>query len=549
METLTKILILLITALLLFTGAFVFFTTRITPEVIELNRETSKLRAETEKLQAEESLVAATLRAEMAKTDLKLRQVVKQSWVYQYSLAVQFALVNLWPAWVLLIGLTVAYSQRSRFRKYVHYSDDLIETVVRDGQQTALVRERYRVLEMEKAHEIVKFDAVEAATNHRLRSTMDIVRTLKGSSRELKKSSEILEAIPALPVNVPGRFSMSDLLSDPDLEPGYLPLGRNAETGQIAQARPKDLICIDLIGKQGFCKTTIFNLLTMGFLKLQEEGHELEMYLIDPHAGLPESAATFLKPVLSRFKKTILGENAIERGDHITLLREIGEELNRRQSQGYVSPYLVLLVDEMHDIFDVDEHAKEFFRILKKIRRLRKAGVFQVLVHHDSTREGAANLGTGLMNLSVSAFVVNCTKSKAAKVLENGDAEKAVDLERGKAVLKIPGGENEILQLPFVSPADLSPFLEREKPLETPVSIGEVTPSVMKMYIEERKKEDPKFGQNRLGEMVRISKKDMSLVMNGKRSLSEEERERLKTVIFGKEVANVIPLEKYRSAP
>ncbi|MCP4366540.1 MAG: hypothetical protein GY797_00275 [Deltaproteobacteria bacterium] len=63
------------------------------------------------------------------------------------------------------------------------------------------------------------------------------------------------------------------------------------------------------------------------------------------------------------------------------------------------------------------------------------------------------------MNHSVSAFVVNCTKSKAVKVLENGAADKAVDLEKGQAVLKVPGGESELIRLPFPHPSDLLPFL------------------------------------------------------------------------------------------
>ncbi|MCP4359962.1 MAG: hypothetical protein GY796_18300, partial [Chloroflexi bacterium] len=193
------------------------------------------------------------------------------------------------------------------------------------------------------------------------------------------------------------------------------------------------LMCIDLVGQQGCCKTTILNMLSLGFMKLQDEGADIEMYLIDPRSGVPKAAASFLKPVLHRFKQTVLGELAIEQGQHIELLQKIEQELNQRREQGYKTPYLVILIDEIYDSVDINDYAKECYRLLKKIRRLREAGVFQVLVHRDRAREGAGNLGTGLMNHSVSAFVVNCTKSKAVKVLENGAADKAVDLEKGQA--------------------------------------------------------------------------------------------------------------------
>jgi len=353
-------------------------------------------------------------------------------------------------------------------------------------------------------------------------------------------------------------FSFTDMLHDADLTPGCLPLGYNAETGALCQAAPKDLTCVDILGKQNFAKTTFFKALAMGFFKLQDEGQDIELYLIDPHAGLPDSATLFLKPVLNRFTEAVLGEQALEDGQHIELLQKIEQELNQRQEQGYNTPYLVLMIDEIHDIFDVESHAKEFYRLLKKLRRLRKAGLFQVLVHHDSTKEGQGNKGTGLMNLNVSAFVVNSTKSKAQKILENGDADKALNLERGKAVLKVPGGESDVVCLPFVNQSDLALFLpseasqndsgrvnaERPDPgIESVLNRVETAKDAVDKH-ETHDDENAEFLQRivefkevnkwSLGELSRqsgVDKGQLSKILNGKTPLTENVRNSLETLL------------------
>jgi plasmid maintenance system antidote protein VapI len=277
---------------------------------------------------------------------------------------------------------------------------------------------------------------------------------------------------------------------------------------------------------------------------LQDAGKPIEMALVDPHAGLPDSLALFLKPVLNRFKWTILGEDAIERGDLLAVLQEFEQEAGKRQESGGNTPLRVLIVDELHDILD-QANGKDTYTLLKKLRRLRKAGFFQAIVWHDSTKEGQAGFGTGLMNLNVSAFVVSSTRSKAAKLLEEGDADKAVNLPKGQAVLKLPGCPSEIVSLPIVREADLLPFIRHQNAQEAPGGTNATGLDESPAAILKREMNAAGWSLNALAKATGIAKSTLSNFLNDKGSLSDEQHANIQTVLQG-DGRKVIPFEQGR---
>jgi DNA-binding transcriptional regulator YiaG len=257
---------------------------------------------------------------------------------------------------------------------------------------------------------------------------------------------------------------------------------------------------------------------------------------------------------------TVLGEQAIEQGEHVKLLQTLETELTRRQEESYNTPFIVVIMDEIHDIFDVEPYNKDTYRLLKKLRRLRKGGIMEVLTWHDSTKEGAGQLGTGLMSLNVSAFVVNSTKSKAAKVLESGDAEKAVNLEKGQAVLKLPGDDSETILLPFIQKGDLFQFLPAQNVSQTPTEENQetmiedtpepehrteehITPEKMR-----QQREILNISQRKLAKETGVSQTKISDYENGKDRLSDEEKCVIHQRLFQdkeSKTSNVINLNRF----
>jgi DNA-binding transcriptional regulator YiaG len=549
MKYLTMLVLILITALFVFGAGFFWFVQRITPETIALNQETAKLRAETEKLTAEQNLVNTKLAAYTKQQDLKNEQVIKSTGAYRYSLAAAYAVQNLWFVWLLLSVLAVAYHQRTRFEPQVTFKAEGIETLVPAKNAEPLVKEALEVVKLRHSEEILALSDDRAGV--RLRENVQAIRALKSLVKD-PKTVEPMQAVDITPA-IPARsqtFSLSDLLLDPDLERGTLPLGRNTESGACVQVDPLFATSFDIIGKPNNCKTTLLKMIVGGFLKLQDEGQAIDLHLIDPHAGLPESLATFLKPILNRFKATILGEQAIEEGDHLALLETLESEAVNRQEQGYNTPLQVLIIDEIHDILD-QEGGKDTYALLKKLRRLRKAGFFQAIVWHDSTKEGQAGLGTGLMGLNVSAFVVNSTKSKAAKVLESEDADKAVNLPKGQAVLKLPGVDSELVNIPVVRDADLLPFIQ-QKTTPAALTTADNDPDISGQGFNLKAiREGAGLSQNMLAKLSGIYQVKLSRVEAGDVKLSDEEMNTIQSVIaeyLTTQNDNVIALNSYRKA-
>jgi hypothetical protein len=524
----------------------------LTPEVVALNREAAKMQAETALMQAKESYLQAQLAAKLRLQDLAATQEAKSTAVYQYSLAAGYAVRELWAIWILASVIGVAYAQRARWTPQVAFTARGIETTIPAKQAVALVRDALKIDELEISQKMLSAEA--EIKRDQFQEVIGALRALK-SFLPKEKPAPVIELPIAQAAAIPARsltFSMADLLLDPDLEPGTLPLGRNSETGAAVQTTPEFATSFDLVGKPNHCKTTLLKMLCAGFFRLQDAGKPVEMALVDPHAGLPDSLALFLKPVLNRFEWTVLGEEAIERGDLLAVLQDFEQEAGKRQATGENTPLRVLVIDELHDILD-QENGKATYTLLKKLRRLRKAGFFQAIVWHDSTKEGQAGFGTGLMGLNISAFVVSSTRSKAAKLLEEGDAEKAVNLPKGQAVLKLPGCESEIVSLPMVREADLLPFIKQnaqEAPGatdapesgETPDAEAELTPAAVKTFLAAH----ADYSQNKVADAAGIPRKTMSFFMNDKTVLKPEEANRLRAVIFPAETTKIVNLNQYR---
>jgi len=374
MRFIPAILIILILALFTFGIGAVYFATRLTPEVFQLNLETAKLKAEAERLKAEQALVETNVQAQIEIQNLHTDQEIKASWGYRYSLAFAKSFLNLWVVWVLLSVVGVLLNQRHRWTPQVVFVARGIKTMIPAKKAVELVREAMSIEELEVSQKMIAAEA--EVSRDRFHDTMSAARMIKGliPKESPIKPSEPIDITPAaIPAHVPSTFSMSDLLVDPDLERGHLPLGRNAASGGCVQVAPEFATSFDIVGKPNHCKTTILEMLTLGFLKLQDEGKLVDLYLIDPHAGFKGSLALFLQPVLHRFTKTVLGEQAIEEGQHLNLLQQFEQEAGKRQTHGYNEPLQVLIIDEIHDLLDQDG-GKEAYMSLKKLRRLRKAG-------------------------------------------------------------------------------------------------------------------------------------------------------------------------------
>jgi DNA-binding transcriptional regulator YiaG len=556
MRVLVSLLVVLIVALGVFGGGMVYFALRLTPEVVSLNQEAAKMQAETALMQAKESYLQTQLAAKLRLQDLTATQEAKATALYTYSLAAGYAVRELWLVWLMLSVAGVCYQQRARFEKQVPFKYDGIESVIPAKASVALTEKAIRAKELEISQKMLTADA--DAQRDRFKDTVSAIKTVKGMMPKAP-AAPLIDMTPpaALPVHSQGRYLVTELLTDPDLEPDRLPLGRTVSPGQLIQGKPADLTCIDIIGKQNFCKTGILKMLTLGLFRLQDQGIPVDLYAFDCHAGWPDSFELFLRPALGRFKRCVLGAAAFERGEHVQALTEVVAELDARQQTGKDTPLIVLLIDEIQDVFDYEEYAKATYKALKKIRRARKGGVLEICIWHDSTKEGTG-VGTGLMSLNVSAFVVNCGRTKAERVLESGDAMQAVNLERGLAVLKLSGLDSELVQLPYFDKADtitqyyigLLPQPQpnaQEAPGTTNAAASEESPAFDLKTL----REAAKMSQNQLAKLTGIAQAKLSRVEAGTSTLSAQELLTIHEVLTSETEGNakkIIQLNSYRQA-
>jgi plasmid maintenance system antidote protein VapI len=522
---------LLILCLLMLMGAglltIAIFQRNVTPQV-------AILQSEIARLQSERALDAARLSAALQRTG-----------IYVGSRLTGLAVLNLWPLWILTASATLAVANRARWTKQVLFKFESIETTIPASRAVPLIEKCVQTIELRHSGEILAYE--EAISQKRLAQDIHAIRALKSIVKAEPDVEPETPVIQALPKYTLARFTASELLSDPDLQAGYLPLGRNiAEGGTLAQCEPKFATCFDMLGKQNFCKSTAAELLTLGFFRLQDAGYPVKMFLVDTHFGLPDSLATYLQPCFDRFEQRILSDKDIEAGAFVTLLESLETEVETRKATGVCEPLLVLICDEMADIFDEPENSDATYRLLKKLRRLRKAGVFQVLVHHDSTREGQGGKGTGLMNLAVSSFVVNATPTKAQRILDK-NASMAVNLPKGQAVLTLPSADPVIVALPFVTPQDLTPFLRAAASAETPVAqaIDTVpTPETLTADSIRLRREFLQMKQGDLGKVIGVTQKDVSRIERGEKALTPDVRKSIFAALFAPEKSNIIPFVK-----
>lgn len=509
------------------------FQRNVTPQV-------AILQGEIARLQSERALDAARLSAALQRTG-----------IYVGSRLTGLAVLNLWPVWMLSAGLTLAIANRARWTKQVAFRFDSIETMIPASRAVPLIEKCVQTIELRHSGEILAYE--EAISQKRIAQDIHAIRALKSmvKAEPEEPKTPIMAAIPARSAT----YHLRDLWESGDLASGHVALGRNAETGNIAQARIKDMCAVDVIGRQNHGKTNILKMLIAGGFRLQKEGANVRLYLIDPHgasnilAARNDSVKNFFAAQIDRFDAVIDGAGC-DAGAHVKLIDGVIDTLSARRDTGETTPTLCIYIDELGDLLDDETHGKTLYKQLRKLRKWRKFGCFTVCVWHDATKEGANGVGTALQALNVTAFAVNSTESKARTFL-GADAAMASNLPVGTAALRLSGQDTILITLPHVTSEDLTPFVSAATS-ETPVDAAidttptdtVLTPETLTPDMIRLRREELAMKQSDLGKVIGVTQKDVSRIERNEKPLTNEIRASLFAALFAPEKSNIIPFVK-----
>lgn len=273
-------------------------------------------------------------------------------------------------------------------------------------------------------------------------------------------------------------LTLDVLLTRKDLKPlkkGFVPIGISRKDGTLIQSSWQKMTTGIIAGRRNHGKSSILKALIMIALHARRQGLKCKIHLFDPHHNLPDSTGLFFKPILDQFDSVFLGLESMKDGKHLTLFQELLDTVQNFQEEGFdeAAPWHIVAIDESDLFLQDKEHGKETYNAIRDLVNLRKGRIFFIMSFADTMKAGSGNIGTGLVAAGTSVFCVNYDIDRAKRVLQGqGEAQRALNLPVGFAVVKIPDEKRvTVCRMPYVTEADLEPFLQH--PTQTPTPIRE----------------------------------------------------------------------------
>jgi len=246
------------------------------------------------------------------------------------------------------------------------------------------------------------------------------------------------------------------------LKKGYVPIGLSRKTGDLIQSSWQRMTTGIIAGRRNHGKSSILKAMILLALHARRSGLKCKIYLFDPHHNLPDAIGTFFKPILDQFDGYFLGMESLKEGKHLVLFHQLLEHVQTFQEEGFdeSAPWHFVFMDESDLFFQDKEHGKENYSLVRDLVNLRKGRIFFLLSFADTTKAGSGNIGTGLVAAGTTVFCVNYDLTRARLVLQGqGEAQRALNLPVGYAAVKIPDAKVQVCQMPYITEADLEPFL------------------------------------------------------------------------------------------
>jgi hypothetical protein len=364
----------------------------------------------------------------------------------------------------------------------------------------------------------------------------------------------------ALPAGFAPTPTFADLLRTDQIAPGKpLICGFHQATGTPQYRTFADLKSLAVSGWQGSGKTLSMVYLVSSLLLIDDR---TTVYVVDPHGQHHEGLASLLKPLTTCGRLQIINPFDLPQ-----LVRTLNAQLDRRlQNLESSQNPVVLVVDELARLSKLEVFEDLLAFITRCTEETRKANILAIL---SSQKWSARNFGGRAdIRQSIPSTLIHKTRpSQAELLLEDSQEKKLVkQLSRpGEALLSTSHDTDpSLVKMPLITRQDvaevarilggetvLSPpkqpsqsgaiaeFAEgrlnaalvnaepalnasasrRETPRETtatPTFGALVRARCAKIRLPDRKP----LSQNKLGELAGISKKDMSLYLNGGKPVS-----------------------------
>lgn len=354
-------------------------------------------------------------------------------------------------------------------------------------------------------------------------------------------------AQPTLPAA--GTPTFADLLQAEQIAPGK-PLILGYYQGQPEHRDIKALKSLAVAGRQGSGKTV-----SMGYLLASTLlAYNAQIYVIDPHKGHDEGLYLLIQPLEQTGRVTVINPF-----DTPQLIAMLNTTLDRRlRGDESSNPAILLVIDELARLADLEC----FDTLIKFLERCtgetRKANITFV---GGSTKWTARHFkGRADIRACMNSALVHKTKpSQAELLLEDSQEKKLVKQlqQPGDAILVTDFADTRLVRMPFCTRTDMETVARMVGNSQHAMKI--VTPGVITPVPAEKQREStdqqhpetpvittkpPTFGdvvrgrladinlsQNKLAELVEISKKDMSEYLNGKRNIPEALQTRILQVL------------------
>lgn len=243
---------------------------------------------------------------------------------------------------------------------------------------------------------------------------------------------------------------------------------------------------------------------------------ETVVYVLDPHAARKDSLLGSL-PKTKHFR-------AIDCKNPVPALEAFGDELRKRLlSEDDDYPPRILLIDELNQLVTEPYKPQLVALCEATAQRGRKVNVFLLATAQDVREKKIGDFRSSLS----SAYFFKGKPSQVKAFLDDPDAAKLYRnhvTQHGIALFSAADEAPKLMMIPECKPTDLKRLESAPETLETPVLHQSETPTETS-----GNSDAPTFGslvrerlaaagvsQNKLAEMAGISKKEMSLYMNGK---------------------------------
>jgi hypothetical protein len=436
------------------------------------------------------------------------------------KLAMMIALTikTLWPLWTVLAGLLI---------------------VVLVGY----IKKQVTTQEIEKTRYALQMTTQEHIMSALERTLPVYVKGLNQAIRQARPYKEIdtevieAEALPAFTGNV--HFSQAQ--NDAEYDDNLIMLGRNTDTGGLAQIAQEDLqsLTIDGLQKQGKSVLLVSQVFTALYRKWMLN-HPLVLIIIDIHAGLKDSLLTRLREFVDGFDS--LCDRIFDNEDAINT--DLPAYLDALLQQGKSNSMETILVfDEYTESIANLEQGKKIEAKVKRLFNYRKAGIYLSLAMFEAGKNAQSAKGLNVSKMSISKALFHTAKDEGARFLPGGS--EAATLGKGEFLLLLPGmAEPERIKAPLFARQDFvifQPYVTQRDQFDAPNDT--LTTAAIRTYLKESG-----LSQNKLGKLAGINKADMSRFMN--HQLSGEKLDEVVTalhpIIFPENLKDVIHLKQYR---